>query len=172
MSNPNISAVINAADKATIEANINGIKALLLFLANLTPQQRQKLRKKGTKRTGYVMDVFNAVITNPSAIPTSFDVAEYVKDKNLFDDLAYVKNLLLSLVEAIDDTQMLVGSELMKQSDTAYSHLKTEAKSNLALTSTVEAIGQAFRRRARTTPATPTVPGGGTPPSPPPAPPV
>ena len=79
------------------------------------------------------MDVFNAVITNPSAIPTSFDVAEYVKDKNLFDDLAYVKNLLLSLVEAIDDTQMLVGSELMKQSDTAYSPLKRRQNQILRL---------------------------------------
>ena len=166
MSNPNISAEITAADRAAIEANINGIKALLLFLANLTPQQRLKLRKKGTKRSGYVMDVYNAVIANPTAIPASFDVTEYTKDKNLFDELAYIKNLLLSLVESIDDTQMLVGSELMKQSDTAYGHLKTEAKSNMALTTTVQAIGLAFKRRARTTPPATPGSGGGTPPTP------
>ncbi|MGE3824220.1 MAG: hypothetical protein AB7G44_08335, partial [Bacteroidia bacterium] len=95
--NPNISAVINPADKAVIEANINGIKALLLFLANLTPAERKRLRKMGTKRTGYVAMVFNAAITNPSAIPSGFDMAEYTKDKVLFDDLAYIKNLLVSL---------------------------------------------------------------------------
>jgi len=168
MPNPNISASINPADKGVIEANVNGIRALLLFLANLTPQQRKKLRKMGTKRTGYVVMVFNAVITNPSAIPSSFDVMEYTKDKTLFDDLAYIKNLLVSLTEAVSDTQLLVGAELMKQSDTAYGHLKQEAKSNLALSAIVQAIGQAFKRRA-TSPKPAPVPG---PIPPPPTPPV
>lgn len=171
MPNPNISASIAAADKAAIEANVNAIKALLLFLVNLTPAQRKKLRKMGTKRTGYVAAVFNAVITNPSAIPASFDVAEYIKDKTLFDDLAYIKNLLVSLTEAVDDTQMMVGAELMQQSDTAYGLLKDSARSNMALHTIVEAIGEAFRRRnTATDPATP-VPGPGPiPPPPTPAP--
>ena len=43
-----------------------------------------------TKRTGYVLDVYNAVLANPGAIPTTFNIDEYKKDKQLLDDLNFL----------------------------------------------------------------------------------
>lgn len=149
MANLNISASISAADKATIQTGVNDLKALLPFLVNLDPKTRQRLRKKGTKMSGYVDNVFQAVNTNASVIPATFDTAEYAKDKVLFDDLSFVKDLFSALLEAVDDTRLAVGNELMKESDTCYDYLKRAAKDNASLTEVVNEIAKAFKHKPK-----------------------
>jgi hypothetical protein len=139
-----ISASITPAAKAELEAVAANILVLLPFLINLTPAQRKKIRKMATKHTGYVADVFNAVIANPTAIPATFSIPEYTKDKVLFDDLTYVCNLFETIVEAMRDTLLQLGSELMLQSDASYDYLKRAAKDNAPLSEIVGKIGTAF----------------------------
>ncbi len=148
MSNPNISASLTPAQLATIQTNAAGILVILVFLANLTPDQRRKLRKMATKRTGYVNDVFTAVSNNASAMPASYDVPEFQKDMNLMTALKQIRAWLAPIVEGIDDTILLLSSELMQQSDRGYALLKEAAKGNAALTTVVEQIATAFQRQS------------------------
>jgi hypothetical protein len=162
MANLNISAAINAADKAQIEASITQIKTLLPFLINMDPQARKRLRKMATKRAGYVAEVYNAVIANPSVVPASFDVTEYTKDKVLYDDLVYIRDLIITLSEAIEDTLLTLGGELMHESDSAYNYMQRAAKDNSPLSETVKKIGTAFTGQGKKKSATTfTLPLGG-----------
>jgi hypothetical protein len=139
-----VSASITAAVKAQLGSIVTNILSLLPFLINLTPAARKKIRKMAIKRAGYVADVYNAVMANPSVIPATFSVPEYTKDKVLFDDMAYVINLFETILEALHDTQLQLSHELMQQSDACYDYLKRAAKDNASLSETVKKVGTAF----------------------------
>lgn len=139
-----LSISITPADKAAILTKIGEIKALMPFLINLTPQERKRLRKKGTKRTGYVNDVYQAVQNNQTVIPATFNVAAYKQDKFAGDDLTDIDDQLIPLFEGISDTLLLLGVELMKQSDSGYDYLKRAAKDNASIQAIVEQIAKAF----------------------------
>src|SRR3990172_11796415 len=102
MPTPNISAVLSDADKSTIKTNADNSKTLMPFLLNLDPDTRRKLRKTGTKREGYVVDVYNTTIANPNAVPTDFSIPEWTKDENLNKQLLEVRESIQSLLEAVD----------------------------------------------------------------------
>ena len=148
MSNLNISATLAPADKVLLSDKALEIRTILVFLINLDPAKRKSLRKMATKRAGYVLDVLSAVLANPSAIPTTFSIDEFSKDKALFDDLAFIYNLYRPIIEGIEDTMLALGNELMTQSDTCYTYLKRAAKDNANLTEVVDRIGTAFNQSA------------------------
>ena len=139
-----VSASIDPALRVQLEAIATNLLALMSFLINLTPTERKKIRKMATKRTGYVADVYNAVMANPSAIPSTFSTAEYTKDKILYDELTHVMNLFGNITEAMRDTLLQISHELMLQSDICYDYLKRAAKDNAPLSEVVQKIGTAF----------------------------
>jgi hypothetical protein len=162
MSTQSISASLTALDINNIITNRDAIALILVFLVNLTPEERKKLRKMATKREGYVSSVYNGALNNPSAIPSSFDMPEYTKDFDLMTQLKIVRGLLGPLMEGIDDTIMLLSNELMEQSDQCYGFLQTAAKGNPALTTLVNQIATAFAGQGKKKNATSiTIPAGG-----------
>ncbi|MBI4929937.1 MAG: hypothetical protein HY841_04180 [Bacteroidetes bacterium] len=162
MPTPNISAVLSNADKAAIITNTDNSKALMPFTVNLDPAARKRLRKTGSKREGYVLDVYNGVLANPSAIPADFSIAEWTKDEDLNKQLVEVREEISSLLEAVDDTILLIGSERIHQADTGYGFLKQSAKGNSALTTLVQRIARQFLGQGREGRKTTfTIPAGG-----------
>ncbi len=144
MPSSNVSAVLSPADQTAIQTGVTGIDALLPFLINLTPAERKKLRKMGTKRAGYVNAVYPAALNNPTVIPATFDMAEFTKDKNLLAALVSVRAIIAPLMEGIDDTILELGHELMKESDQCYGYLQTGATGNATVSALVQAISTAF----------------------------
>jgi len=161
MPNLNISEVLTTEQKETIVTKASDILGVLIFLVNLNPVARKRLRKMATKRAGYVNDVFIAVLANIGAIPITFNIDEYKKDKQLHDDLMFVLNVLRPIVEAVEDTLLMLGNELMTQSDAGYDYLKRAAKGNLPLTQTVAQIATAYKRKAAKAAVTYTIGVGG-----------
>ena len=147
MSYQNISASIVAADKTAVITALQTIKTKLPFLINLTIADRKKLRKMGSVRTSYVQDVYTAATNNASAIPSGFSLTEYGKDATLLKDLTDIQALLQPLFEGLEDTQMALGSELMKQSDECYGYLKVAAKksSSQNLTMAIKSISDQLK---------------------------
>ena len=154
MSYQNISVTLVAADKTAIITALQTIKTKLPFLINLTAADRKKLRKMGSVRTSYVQDVYTAANNNASAIPSGFSISEYGKDVTLMKDLTDIFALLQPLFEGVEDTQMALGSELMKQSDECYGYLKVSSKksSNQNLTMAVKSISDQLKRAKKAVP--------------------
>jgi len=119
--------------KETKSATIDGLESLKLnfpFLINLTSDERQKLRTMGAVRTSYVQDIYQASMSNKSALPAGFSLDDYGKDLQLYRDLEEIMSHLLPLFEGIESTSMVLSSKLMKQTDQCYAHLKVEAVKN------------------------------------------
>ncbi len=162
MDKPNISKVLTEANKTDLATNAAAIWVILDFMVNLDPATRKRLRKMATKRTGYVLDVYTAVMANPGAIPSTFSIDEYKKDKLLLDDLNLILGLYRPIVEAIEDTILTLGNEMMTQSDTCYGYLQRGAKGNVPLTETINKIATAYKRKSPKMPVVYLISAGGT----------
>jgi hypothetical protein len=138
----NISQVVSAEDKQKAIAGIDLLKGLLSFLVNLTPEERQSLRKMGILRTGYVTEVFNAVMANPKTMSATFSIPEFEKDVNLIKILMEIFSSLKPFYDGLENTVIALGAECMKQADEAYAHLKLEGQrsQSQALNSTLSRI--------------------------------
>src|SRR4051812_24106212 len=106
-----ISAFLTAANKNDIKSHAEAIKLICSFLVNLTPKDRQKVFKMGSKREGFVTGALSALMANPSIVPSAFSINEFEKDYQLYRDLRSVQMLLESLTEGVDDTLLLLGGE-------------------------------------------------------------
>jgi hypothetical protein len=144
MTKPNLSAVLTDADKEIIKTNVQTSKDLMPWLANLTSDERRKMRKTVSKREGYVVDVYNTSVANSGALPADFRLAEWTKDELLTKQLIEVRECLSSLLESVEDTILLLGNERIHQADTAYGFLKQSAKTNNAITMDIERIARQF----------------------------
>lgn len=148
MANYNISGSLTPESKTKIKESLESIKTELPFTVSLTNDERQKLRKIGPHRIGYVTEVNLASNANQSALAKGFQLDEYNSDIALFNNLAEIRSLLRPLYDAIDNTLMALGSEVMAQSDRAYDYLKVAAKKdkNENLNTTVKKIAAILKQ--------------------------
>jgi hypothetical protein len=87
----------------------------------------------GAKRRTYVNDVFSLATSNPSALPSSFDLTGYIKNHQLWQDVYDILEWLTPIYEGLCDTEIVLGSEIIQESDNAYGHLKVTAKKDPAM---------------------------------------
>jgi len=144
-----ISAAITPVQQTAIQAAITAILTNLPFLINLDPGERRTKRKTGTKREGYVVAVYQALLAHPEVVPSSFSMAEWTKDETLNTTLKNDFSLIGALAESIDDTLLQISNERIKQADAGYSFLQAAAQGNAALTNIIESIAQQFLGQGR-----------------------
>ena len=121
-----ISATLADADKALILQKITEIRALLPFLVNLTPDERQTLPKLGEKTIGFHEKCTAYMASNPEFIPPFVTPAEVAKDIALRDQFHQFLPQLIELYNLITGTEMVVGSEIY-MADLAYYQTVREA---------------------------------------------
>jgi hypothetical protein len=162
MSYANISAALAALDKANILTKISDIDTLLVFLINLTSDERHDLRKAGTKREGMVVGTYSLALNNPNAIPNTFSMAEWTKDEQLVIDLRDIRSAMVQLVEGIDDTILALGVERLAQAESALRFLEEAGKTNAQLNTAVQQLKQIYAGQGTQAPLPLiTVPAGG-----------
>ncbi|MBL9183320.1 MAG: hypothetical protein JNN17_14370 [Verrucomicrobiaceae bacterium] len=123
-----ISAAVTAADKAVILTKINEIAALLPFLVNLTKDERIQLPKLGPASLGFDEQCASYMSTAPNLVPPFVDPAEVTKDRALRLILADIWRELRKLCEKVDDTLMLVGSEIWMADLSFYQTVKQASR--------------------------------------------
>jgi hypothetical protein len=123
-----ISAAVTAADKAAILTKINEINALLPFLVNLTKDERIQLPKLGPASLGFDEQCASYMSTAPNLVPPFVDPAEVTKDRALRLILADIWRELRKLCEKVDDTLMLVGSEIWMADLSFYQTVKQASR--------------------------------------------
>ena len=155
MPNPNISAALTPAQKATIKTNLAAIVAILNFLVNLTPKQRRTLFKMGPKSVSYVQLALQIAQNNPGILPVNFNVAEFAKDVNLATDFVELDTVLQPLAEGFSDTLLAVGSEAMSQANRVYDIVKVAAKSDSNMDTLRKQLAERYKRQAKPKPLTP-----------------
>jgi hypothetical protein len=124
-----ISVTINDEAMAKIKEGLNLIYANLPKLFTLTNDQRHALPKMGDKTLAFVTKSIEYAKQNPDIVPKYLDMAEFDKDVKAVTRLFEVAAPLHKLLEELDDTMLMAGSEAYIASLAFYSALKTAIKS-------------------------------------------
>lgn len=140
MAHQNISAELSVENQQAVKAAISSIRQKMPFLCPLTDAERRGLYKLGPARLSFVSKALEAAKKNPAALPPSFDVVEFEKDKNLAGPLLEIRNLLLELLSDVDDTAMEVASEATLAAAKVHCYLKAAAVSSSGLQPLVEQL--------------------------------
>ena len=141
-----IDATLTTEDRNKIIDFIDQISALLSFLINLTPEERRELPRMGDRSRGFVQEALALAEQDDSFLPRSFDTAEMRKDEDLYNLLNSIQTALTMLFEKIDDTRMLVGTDLYVAALDVYDAAKRNGDSE-ALDRLLDALGERFARR-------------------------
>lgn len=154
-----ISATLSAADKTTILTKITEIRALLPFMINLTPAERQELPKLGDKTLAFDEKCKTYMAQNPTLVPGFVNVTEVDKDRALRLPLNDVLRELTALCEAVGDTTLLAGSEIYMADLAFYQNVRQAAKRGVVGSNSIyDELRERFPGGNGGTPATPPTP--------------
>lgn len=132
-----ISAVLTAENKTSILTKITEIKALLPFLINLTKDERIQLPKLGASSLAFDEQCASYMSTAPNLVPPFVGPAEVAKDRALRVQLADIVRETRKLCEQVDDTLMLVGSEIWLADLSFYQTVRQAARRDVAGADTI-----------------------------------
>ena len=106
---------ITAVKTALQAANTN-----LPFLIGLTTEERVALPTINVNNKAFTEDAINAGVNNASLLPSYVSVANMQNDLTLFSQLDEIIILTKQLLEKLEDTQLLAGSEAYTSALTVY----------------------------------------------------
>jgi hypothetical protein len=89
---------------------INEAKALLPGMPNLTPLERRRMAKLGTKTLGFVHGAFEAAKKDPGVLPGSLSVETLEQQRGLYDALSLLEAHASDFNAKLGDSLMSVGS--------------------------------------------------------------
>src|SRR5687768_10749001 len=75
-----IDVTLTAEQVAAIIAALDTLDTALPFIVSLTPEERQRLFRMGTRSEGFVRDALVAAQQYPEHMPPSLEIAEMQKD--------------------------------------------------------------------------------------------
>ena len=156
---------VNRIEITMTPVQITGVKTAVQsaetnmpFLLGLTTEERMSLPKINVANKAFVEDAINAMVNNATILPSYLDVNKMKTDLTLFTQLDELAALIRRLLEKIEDTQMLAGSESYVSALTAYRLFEASALAGVpGADSIYDLLKQRFTNNGpSTTPTTPT----------------
>ncbi|MDR3246260.1 MAG: hypothetical protein LBT50_07490 [Prevotellaceae bacterium] len=109
----------------------SALNALQPYVLPLTPEERRVLPKMGDKTLSFVEKSFDFATSNPALTPPYVDMAAFAIDKSDATGLRALLNSAHQLVEYIDDTEMVAGSEAYQSALSFYNAVKLLASQDI-----------------------------------------
>lgn len=145
-----ISAEITAAQSTAALSDIANISDTLkhVLTINLTADDRSNMLKMGDKTLAFVQKALEYAEQNEILRPSFMDLPEAKKDYQLAAGLQIIKQKLLALLRAVEDAEMVAGSEAYDASLIFYASVKGAARSNVSGSQAIaDDLGQRFPRK-------------------------
>lgn len=111
LTNNRINTTATAAQITAAKAGIQAVLTNLPFLTGLTIEERIALPAIDVSNKAFTEDAINAGVNNATLLPTYVSVANMQNDLTLFTQLDEIIILVKQLLERLEDTQLLAGSE-------------------------------------------------------------
>ena len=143
-----IEAAISITERDKILEFIAQIRALMPFLVDLTMEERQSLVKMGESGRPFVEQSLNLVEQDDSFMPRSFDKTEMRTDMDFYTTMLPVLIQMTQLFEAVNDTLMLTGSDLIMAGLDVYRNAKDNGRGE-NLDNLVPLLGNRFKRKPK-----------------------
>lgn len=148
MQSNKISATLSQQDREQIMSSINRIKELMPFLINLDKQEILELSKMGDQGRTFAAKALEIVKQNPDIMPRGFDINEFNKDMELFQALEPIRATLMQLLQMVESTKILVGSDAYISSLIVYDQVKNNHL-GLALEDAADQLSRRFIHKSK-----------------------
>lgn len=122
---------LNPQEQSQINAAITNIEAMMPFLTGLTTEERIAIPKINVANKAFTEDAINIAVGNPSLFPGYINPAEMQKDLTLFNQLDALATSMRRVLEKIEDTLMLAGSEAYISALAVYRNIGAAAKAGV-----------------------------------------
>lgn len=154
MPTPNrINAILDSAAAAAVTIKLTEAQALLPFLTDLAIDERQSLPKMGDKSRAFVARCLELARQDDSFLPRNLDVDAFANDLAMFTALEPLRQRVAKLLELVEDTQILAGSEAYLAALEVY-HAAKRTGEGAGLDDLLDRVSARFAgRRATPTPA-------------------
>jgi hypothetical protein len=120
LTNNRLNVTMTPAQITAVKTAFQTIQTNMPFLIGLTVDERSSLPKINVGNKAFAEDAINAAVNNSSMLPSFINVANMQNDMTLFTQTDELVGLARQLVEKLEDTQMLAGSEAYVSALTAY----------------------------------------------------
>lgn len=120
LTNNRLNITMTAQQIADVKSAIQTIYINMPFLLGLTVEERIALPKINVANKAFAEDSINAIANNAEMLPGYLKVADMQIDLQLFTQLDELSGLVRQLLEKIEDTQILAGSETYVAALTGY----------------------------------------------------
>ena len=151
-----IDITLTTEQAAAGSAAVAALATAFPYLVSLTPTGRRKMAKMGERSEGFVRTALDAAAQFPNAMPASVDLAQLDRDLELREHLAEVELALGSMLQKVQDTRRVAGSDLYSGALDIYQALKRHGADE-GVDVAVTQLRQRFRRTTTEQP-----PEGGT----------
>ena len=161
LSNNRINIVATTAQITAAKAALQTFSTNLPFLIGLTTDERIALPAIDVSNKAFTEDSINAGVNNATLIPSYVSVPNMQNDLVLFTQLDELIGLVKQLLEKLEDTQLLAGSEAYVSALTLYKLFGSAADAGVPGADAIVAqLRQRFASNGNsgTTPATPSTP--------------
>jgi|APEBP8051072210_1049370.scaffolds.fasta_scaffold01532_3 hypothetical protein len=111
LSNNRLNITATTAQITAVKTALQTIATNLPFLTGLTVEERITLPAINVSNKAFTEDAINVAVNNSTLIPAYVNVPSMQNDLTLFTQLDEIIILTKQLLEKLEDTQLLAGSE-------------------------------------------------------------
>ena len=156
-----ISGELSNENQRKILQLIKDALALMPFLRNLSPEEKQGLPRMGDKSRAFVEQALLAATQHEDLLPKNFDLKEFRDDVELIRQLAPVLAALEQALELASNTNVGLCADAYARALLVYQVLKLNGE-GAALENHLDTLGRRFARRSAkpADPANPNPPAG------------
>ena len=148
MSQNLVTLTLSESRLQAVDQALSDLEAQLVDLVALAAPQRRKLARMGDKSEAFCRQTLSVLAQNPQVVPPSLQLAESLGDLSALDALRPRVQRLQRLAERANDTEALLGSDVMRCALDGYALLKVAGR-NQGLEGLRKALSTRFSKSAR-----------------------
>lgn len=115
------------ADLVAVLNKVSELKGILPPMPDLTPVERQRMSKLGSKSRGFTDLALETAKADPGVLPQSISLDTFVAQDALLRDLSLVQTHVTDVKSKLDDALFLIGNYIYGVSRVVYAVMKTDA---------------------------------------------
>ncbi len=150
MAKDRISLTLPAAKLVAVDNAIVALETALVELVALETKERMRLPKMGGKSEAFCRQTLSVIAQNPQIVNPSLGLPGAQADLVALDVLRPRRQRLQRLLERMQDTETLLGSDVLSTALEAYGLLKVSGKSQ-GLASLRQGLSTRFKGQGRRT---------------------
>lgn len=148
-----VSAQLATQALTAIHQALQTVEENLSFLIDLAAEDRRDLSALGDRTYTFTQKALHIAVNHSDILPRNFDVEEFRRDLQLYDDLKQLLRRISPLVDKMEDTALLAGHDAYHQALAVYGYVKAAGK-GLGLDELVADMKSKFAKGKRANPKT------------------